>query len=98
MSSITNYWRIILWKKIAILGYKHSKGGNISGDRSTTLSPNSPSSPLHVSFGHQAVTTVGKLVFNIDISGQGNWNSSEIQSTSWNLMNILSIWTNEGLN
>ena len=89
---------ILLWKKIAILGYKHSKGGNISEDRATILYPNSHLGPPHISFGHQAVTTMGKLVFNIDISRQGNWTSSEIQSTSWNLMNILPIRTNESLN
>lgn len=66
----------------AILGYKHSKGRNISGNRTITLHPNSCSNPPHISFGHQAVTTVGKLVFNTDISGQGNCTYSEIQSTS----------------
>lgn len=83
---------------MSILGYEHSKGGNITEGRTTILYPNSTLGLLHISFGHQAVTTVGKLVLNIDVSRQGNWTSSEIQITFWNLMNILSIRSNESLN
>lgn len=63
--------------------------------KTITFCPNSGANPSHISFGHQAVTTVGKLVFNTDISRQGNWTSSEIQSTSWNLMNIYLVHLNK---
>lgn len=51
----------------AILGYKYSKDSNISGNRTTTLNPNSHSNLPRISFGHQAVTTVDRLEFNTDI-------------------------------
>lgn len=58
--------------KNAVLGYKCSKGSNNSENRTITLHPKPHSSPPHISFGHQAVTTVGKLVFKEDFSRQGN--------------------------
>lgn len=82
MCLIINYQMIILWGENVILGNKQSKGINIFENRTAAWRPNCRYRPPHVSFGHQAVTTVGKLVCNTDISRQGNCTSSEIQSMS----------------